>query len=155
LSCGNNPDKEISFEDVSFKYPSYWKVETEKSGNGNTYINASEKFAGETIFVVAVFQEKKDPLEVIENWLKTMSKEIEVEKEPLESGQFGQYKSIYIKYKTSKLREKAYGIAYGFDVGDKTVLAIKQSNRDYDLKHEKYELMENSFRISRPEDSIR
>ncbi|NDV97548.1 hypothetical protein D0T84_22050 [Dysgonomonas sp. 521] len=151
-SCGNNPDKEISYEGVYFKYPSYWKVETETSESGNIYIDASEKFASEAIFLISVAQAEVEPQEMLGNFLETLSENFDVEKEPAESKRFGQYETSCIKYKASKLREKAYGEAYAFNMEGKTILVVKQSNRDYDLKHDKYKLMENSLRISLPED---
>jgi hypothetical protein len=150
FSCGSNPDKEVSYEGISFKYPSYWKVETETSQSGNIYIDASEKFDKDAIFLISVVQTEVDPQEMTNNFLESLSKEFDMQKEPVESSRFGQYETSCVKYKALKLREKIYGEVHTFNIAGKTILAVKQSDKDYDLKHDKYKLMENSLKINLP-----
>lgn len=154
-SCKKQPDKELSYEGISFKYPSYWKVKTEKGAEGGVYIDAEERFSSETIFFVSVSPFEIDHEEMLENYFSKLSQDFDVTKEPATSGKFGQYRSSSVKYTMSKNREKAYGIIYAFDAEERTVLIIKQSNREYELKHEKYKLMEDSFKVEEPiKDSI-
>ncbi|WP_029903067.1 hypothetical protein [Prevotella sp. 10(H)] len=155
LSCGKNPDKELNYEGISFKYPSYWNMTTEKSESNSVYINGEEKFHKETILMIAVSPAEVEPKYFLDGIISKMEREYEVSKEPLEEGEYGKYKALSIKYKAEGKLDKVYGIAYAFNVDGKTLLIVKQSDKDYELKHQKYKLIENSFNIEKPaQDSI-
>ncbi|MDR2956238.1 MAG: hypothetical protein LBV43_14280 [Prevotella sp.] len=150
-SCKKQPDKELSYEGVYFTYPSYWDVETEQLDEDVFYISCTEKFSKSTIFLVQFALYERDGEELIESYLETLEESFSVEKEPLKYGKFGGYDCLYVKYKMERFREKAYGIVYVFSAGEKSILAVKQSKRDYELKHEKYNNIEKSFRASEPD----
>jgi len=144
-------DNKLSYEGISFTYPSYWKAETEKLGEGSFYIECSEKFSSNTIFLVSFVTWERDSEELINNFIETLEEDFDVTREPFTAGKFGEYDCISVEYKMSKPGEKAYGIVYAFNTSEKSVLVIKQSKREYDLKHKKYKLMEDSFSVENNE----
>lgn len=141
-------DNVMDYEGISFNYPSYWKSKSKDiEGNGH-FIMCEEKFGGETIFIVSFFDEEIGPEYLLDNYIGNLKAEKpEVTTDSIESGKFGKYDSKIIKYKMSHLNNKFYGVAYGFSAEGKTVLTIKQSEKEYDLDHDKFKLIENSFAV--------
>ena len=136
---------EVSYEGVSFKYPSYWKVKTETTKEGHFYMECEEKFIDGTIFLVSFTTFERDPKEVVNYYIEALENKFNLTKEPIHVSKFGKYDCVSIKYKMSLLRSKAYGEVYAFTTNNIAVMVVKQSEREYDLKHEKYKLIENSF----------
>lgn len=145
----DKPDKNLSYEGISFDYPSYWKAETEQLEEDHFFIQCTERFDKETIFIVSFFSYEDDPDVLLDNFFDNIQDEMNVTKEPRQSGKFGQYDCVYNKYKLSQLMSNFYGEAYAFNAEGKMLLVIKQSEKKYNLKHEKYKKLENSFRIEK------
>ena len=153
-SCFGNSkseDNKLSYEGISLLYPSYWKAETEKLGEGSFYIDCSEKFSSNTIFLVSFVTWERDSEEIINNFIETLEEDFDVTREPFTTNKFGKYDCISVSYKMSRPGERAYGIVYAFNSSEKSMLVVKQSKREYDLKHKKYKLMEDSFNIENDE----
>ena len=143
-----SPDNELSFEGISFRYPSYWDAKTKESGEGRFYIECEEKFGNGTMFLVSFTTWEIDPEKTASDYVKALENKFSVTKERHLASKFGKYDCSAIKYKMSLPGAKVYGEVYAFNTNGKTVLVVKQSKRDYDLKHEKYKLIENSFNIT-------
>lgn len=149
-SCfgGKTPDIPISYQGVSFDYPSYWKAETEDLGDDSYYIGAEEKFSSGTLFLVQFTEGDRDQEAVIGDFFESLDESgFDVTTEPIQVDKFGKYDCKYVRYKITKALEKAYGIVYSFDAEGRSFRIVKQSEKEYDLKHEKYKIMENSFDV--------
>lgn len=147
----DKPDEKVLYEGVSFDYPSYWKAETERLEEDHFFIECVEKFNKETIFIVSFFSFEDDVEELLDGFFENLESGMDVTMEPRQTGKFGQYDCVYNKYKMSQLMSSFYGEAYAFNAEGKMLLVIKQSDKKYNLKHEKYKKIENSFRIEKQE----
>lgn len=152
-SCGEQPDKSLDFKGISFNYPSYWKGETEELDGSHFFIKCEERFDKETIFFVSFYTEDVDPEVLLDSYFGNIE-ELELTKEKREKGKYGRYDCIGNKYQLSKYISKFYGEAYAFKAGDKSILIIKQSEKEFDLEHDKYKAIENSFTVSNDEVSV-
>ena len=141
-----SPDNEISYEEISFKYPSYWKSKTKNSEDGHFFIECEEKFS-DAVFLVSFTSLERDPEEAVNYFVETLENKSNITKEQLQTGRFGKYDCVSIKYRMSFPGSKVYGEVYAFSVNGIAVIIVKQSEREYDLKHEKYKLIENSFSV--------
>lgn len=137
----------MDYEGISFSYPSYWKGETEQLDEAHFFIQCEERFDKETIFLVSFYTENVDPEILLDSYFNNIDG-LEMTKEKREKGKFGQYDCVVNKYQLSKFTSKFYGETYAFSTGGKSILVIKQSEKEYDLKHDKYKLVESSFKVS-------
>lgn len=146
VSCKKQPDKILNYEGISFSYASYWKAETEQLDETHFFIQCQERFDKETIFLVSFYSEEVAPEVLLDSYFNNLE-DFELAKEDRAYGKFGRYECVGHKYQLSKRLSKFYGETYAFNAEGKSVLVIKQSEKDYDLKHDKYKTIEDTFSI--------
>lgn len=156
----NTPDNEMSFHGVSFKYPSYWTSETEEL-KYSYHIECKERFASGTMLLVSFFEGEGQPGELLINYIDGVhlsSEQVNVTTKFTGLDRYGNYNCQFVEYEIEALRTKSYGKAYAFTANGKSVLIVEQSERHYDLKHDKFKLIRESFvvdaqdKVSNPEE---
>lgn len=145
-----DPNNEMSYHGVSFEYPSYWKAEVEELGETRYYIKCYERFSKGTCLLVSFFEGEGEPKEMLEDYLDNIGKTTDVTSEPMGKSLYGDYDCVSVSYKLSVRRAKSYGMAYALNYNNKSFLIVEQSERHYNLKHDKYKLIRNSFLIGEP-----
>lgn len=147
------PDNEMSFHGVYFKYPSYWKSETEVVREGGYFIKCKERFSSGTLLIVSFFEGESEPARLLLNFLDGMaesSPHVNVTTQSTGLTKYGNYDCQIVRYEISALNAKSYGNAYAFIANGKSVLVAEQSERHYDLKHNKFKKIQNSFIVDQP-----
>jgi len=151
----------MSFQGVSFKYPSYWKSETEKLEEGHYFIKCYERFNTGTMLLVSYYEGEQPPAVILKNFLDTYNEDIKdastkssnVITKSTGPARYGNHDCMVIQYEVSVIMAKSYGNAYAFNADGKSFLIVEQSERHYDLKHDKFKLMRDSFTLGTPADS--
>ncbi|MDR2919139.1 MAG: hypothetical protein LBV72_07235 [Tannerella sp.] len=154
--ASKTPDNEMSFHGVYFKYPSYWKSETEVVAESAYYIKCEERFSSGTMLLVSFFEGESEPAELLMNYLDGVnesSERVNVTTKFFSFRKYGNYDCQMVNYEISALTTKSYGNAYTFNAGGKTLLVVEQSERHYDLKHDKFKNIQNSFIVDQPVDT--
>lgn len=149
------PDNEMSFHGVSFKYPSYWDSETEEL-EYSYYIKCKERFASGTMLIVSFFEGECAPGELLINYIDGVhesSEHVNVTTQSTGLTHYGNYDCQIVRYEISALTSKLYGNAYAFTANGKSVLVVEQSERHYNLKHDKFKLIRESFVVDQPADT--
>ncbi|MDU1889765.1 MAG: hypothetical protein E6767_03665 [Dysgonomonas sp.] len=142
------PDKEISYQGVSFNYPYTWKNESGELDNNAFYMLAENRFSKDNFFLVYFTTEKDGKEDVVESFFESLSDGgYDIVKESTQIGKFREYDCKYINYKLTMMFEKLYGIIYSFDAEGRSFCIVKQSGEESDLKDEKFNAMENSFDV--------
>ena len=148
--ASKTPDNEMSFHGVYFKYPSYWKSETEVVREGAYFIKCKERFSSGTMLMVSFFEGESEPAKLLMNFVDGMaesSPHVNVTTQSSGLNKYGSYDCQIVRYEISALNTKSYGNAYAFIADGKSVLVAEQSERHYDLKHDKFKDIQNSFVI--------
>jgi len=142
---GSSATKDISFEGISFSYPSGWKTDTENYSENAYYIEAKDR--NNILMVFFSPNSPSEPEDMVESYIEKIKKEkFEVSAGVISSGKFGKYDCYYADHLMVALGQRIYGKVYALDIEGKTILIVKQSDTEKRLGRN-FKTIEESFHV--------
>ena len=141
--------KELSYQGISFNYPSDWRSETENYAEGSYYMEVEKVY--DTFMVTFSPGSGSDPEVAIESYIEIIKNDkLKVTSKPVSSGKFGKYDCCYADILVTAMGHKFYNTVYALDIEGNTVLVIKQSDTEKKLV-DNFKLMEETFHVAETE----